>query len=216
MVAPELVFPTIRLSSLKRVHFVQLLESEISDGVGVIAEQVWDLFKNQDDSNGGQQTFDHARGQEGGKEPSLGQSQGDLNCPGKNHRQQKAWNEPSDAICAATTAVKPAAGPLTLDCDPLNKPTSIPPTTPAKIPDNNGAPDANATPRHKGRATKKTTRPAITSREMLTGCSAFGDNRDTTLKFSLPLIHGQHIRDTFALMTNQTNIGERLMNVIER
>jgi hypothetical protein len=35
----------------------------------------------------------------------------------------------------------------------------IPPTTPAIIPDKSGAPEANATPKHKGIATKKTTKP---------------------------------------------------------
>jgi hypothetical protein len=40
------------------------------------------------------------------------------------------------------------------------KPTTIPPITPEIIPDNKGAPDANATPKHNGRATRNTTREA--------------------------------------------------------
>jgi hypothetical protein len=36
----------------------------------------------------------------------------------------------------------------------------IPPTIPAIIPENKGAPDANAIPKHNGSATKKTTKPA--------------------------------------------------------
>jgi hypothetical protein len=52
---------------------------------------------------------------------------------------------------------RPAAGPLTPKADPLAKPTIIPPTRPAIIPENKGAPDAKAIPRHKGTATKKTT-----------------------------------------------------------
>jgi hypothetical protein len=35
----------------------------------------------------------------------------------------------------------------------------MPPTIPEIIPENKGAPDANAMPRHKGSATKKTTKP---------------------------------------------------------
>jgi hypothetical protein len=53
--------------------------------------------------------------------------------------------------------VRPAAGPLTLVCEPLIRPTTIPPMIPDIRPDRRGAPDANAIPRHSGRATKKTT-----------------------------------------------------------
>jgi len=54
-------------------------------------------------------------------------------------------------------AVKPAAGPLTLNCEPLNEPITIPPTIPAIIPENRGAPEPNAIPKHRGSATRKTT-----------------------------------------------------------
>jgi hypothetical protein len=63
--------------------------------------------------------------------------------------------------------VNPAAGPLTLSDDPLKDEITIPPTTPAMIPENNGAPDAKATPRHKGSATKNTTMPEGTSLRQL-------------------------------------------------
>ena len=53
--------------------------------------------------------------------------------------------------------VRPAAGPLTLNGDLLNAPTTTPPITPASIPEKSGAPDANAIPKHSGNATKKTT-----------------------------------------------------------
>jgi hypothetical protein len=56
-------------------------------------------------------------------------------------------------------AVSPAAGPETLMCDLLSVPTIIPPTIPAIIPDNGGAPDASAIPKHNGNATRNTTRP---------------------------------------------------------
>lgn len=41
----------------------------------------------------------------------------------------------------------------------LSAPTTKPPTIPAIMPDNGGAPDAKAIPKHRGRATKNTTRP---------------------------------------------------------
>jgi hypothetical protein len=56
--------------------------------------------------------------------------------------------------------VRPAAGPLTLTAEPENMEMMRPPTTPAMIPLNNGAPDASAMPRQRGRATRKTTSPA--------------------------------------------------------
>ena len=84
--------------------------------------------------------------------------------PARTTANRNAGNDPSDTIWAATIAVKPAAGPLTLVCDPLNIPTTMPPTIPASTPENNGAPDASAIPRHKGSATRNTTRPAVRSR----------------------------------------------------
>lgn len=56
-------------------------------------------------------------------------------------------------------AVKPAAGPETEMLELLKKPTTKPPIIPAIIPDNGGAPDASAIPKHKGSATKNTTSP---------------------------------------------------------
>ena len=56
-----------------------------------------------------------------------------------------------------TIEVSPAAGPLTLSDEPLNEPTTMPPTIPAIKPEKRGAPDAKAIPKHKGRATRKTT-----------------------------------------------------------
>lgn len=60
----------------------------------------------------------------------------------------------------ATTVVRPAAGPDTLNGDPLIKEITIPPITPENIPAYKGAPDANAIPRQRGSATKKTEMPA--------------------------------------------------------
>ena len=56
-------------------------------------------------------------------------------------------------------AVRPAAGPLTLSGDLLIDPITRPPTIPAINPENKGAPEASAIPRHSGSATRKTTKP---------------------------------------------------------
>src|SRR5215471_1548767 len=55
---------------------------------------------------------------------------------------------------------RPAAGPLTLTCDPENRLTTIPPTMPAMTPENREAPDPKAIPRQSGRATRNVTTPA--------------------------------------------------------
>ena len=60
----------------------------------------------------------------------------------------------------ATITARPAAGPLTPMFDLLISETTIPPTIPAMIPENSGAPEAKAMPRHNGTATRKTTKPA--------------------------------------------------------
>ena len=44
-------------------------------------------------------------------------------------------------------------------CEVLREPMTMPPTMPANTPDNGGAPEASAMPRHNGRATRKTTSP---------------------------------------------------------
>jgi hypothetical protein len=62
-----------------------------------------------------------------------------------------------------TITVRPAAGPETLNADPLANATTTPPIIPAIIPENKGAPDASAIPKHKGKATKKTTIPGSKS-----------------------------------------------------
>jgi len=70
---------------------------------------------------------------------------------------------PKSVIAINTIAVNPAAGPDTLRCDLLKKPTTIPPTIPEIIPDSGGAPDAKEMPKHNGSATKKTTNPEAKS-----------------------------------------------------
>ena len=71
--------------------------------------------------------------------------------------------DPKDVMEFRTITAKPAAGPLTPNAEPLNDPTTIPPTIPAMIPENRGAPEASAIPRHNGTATKNTTILAGTS-----------------------------------------------------
>ena len=83
--------------------------------------------------------------------------------PAKKPANKNASKDPKVAIATKTIAVKPAAGPETLSCEPLNKPTTIPPTTPEIIPENKGAPLARAIPKHNGSATRKTTNPDFTS-----------------------------------------------------
>ena len=56
-------------------------------------------------------------------------------------------------LCFGT---RPAAGPPTPSCDPLNVPTTIPPIIPAIIPEKSGTPEAKTMPRQRGRATRKT------------------------------------------------------------
>jgi hypothetical protein len=73
---------------------------------------------------------------------------------------RKAGKLPSSVIAAKTIAVKLAAGPLTINCEPLTSATTRPPMTPAMIPEVSGAPDASATPRHNGSATSGTMSPA--------------------------------------------------------
>jgi len=77
--------------------------------------------------------------------------------PAKTTAKRKLSNDPKLIIAAETIAVRPAAGPLTPSEELDIKPTTIPPMIPAIIPENNGALLASAIPRHKGRATKKTT-----------------------------------------------------------
>src|SRR5690606_32559979 len=65
---------------------------------------------------------------------------------------------PKLPIAVKTIAASPAAGPLTPTLEPLKPPTTIPQIIPAINPENNDAPLASAIPKHKGRATKKTTK----------------------------------------------------------
>ena len=62
-------------------------------------------------------------------------------------------------MAASTNAARPAAGPLTLNLDPLNEPITMPPIIPEINPLKKGAPDASEIPRQSGNATRKTTRP---------------------------------------------------------
>ena len=76
---------------------------------------------------------------------------------------RKASHDPSVASADATIAVRPAAGPLTISCDPLISATTRPPMIPEMSPEASGAPEASATPRQSGSATRNTTSPAARS-----------------------------------------------------
>ena len=85
-----------------------------------------------------------------------------MNCikPAMTTATRNISNDPHSCIPTNTIAARHAAGPLTPKCDPLNMVTTIPPTIPAMIPENSGAPEASAMPKQSGTATRKTTRPA--------------------------------------------------------
>ena len=77
--------------------------------------------------------------------------------PAMNTAQRNKRKSPIFVIAAKTNAAKPAAGPLTLNFEPLNEPITMPPMIPEMMPLKNGAPEAKAMPKHKGKATKNTT-----------------------------------------------------------
>ena len=83
------------------------------------------------------------------------------NCisPARKTAVKKTSNEPRETIAARTIAESPAAGPETLIWELEILPTRMPPIIPEMIPENNGAPEAIAIPRHKGSAIKNTTNP---------------------------------------------------------
>ena len=92
-------------------------------------------------------------------EPALIKPRISWNTPAKT----VANNNDSKPISPTATkiiAINPAAGPDTLTLELLNKPTTIPPIIPVINPAKGDAPDATATPRQSGKATKNTTRPA--------------------------------------------------------
>ncbi len=164
----------------ERVLVVRLLERHVPFRVGVVAEDVGDLLQDQDHADGGQQALDHAGREEGGDEPGPSESQADLDQPGEDHGQQERLERPQDRDLGGHDRRQPAAGPLTLVCDPLSIPTRMPPTIPASTPENSGALDARATPRHNGRATRNTTRPEVTSEDKIANVLPFADCMETT------------------------------------
>ena len=81
------------------------------------------------------------------------------NIPAINTAHKNKRKSPILVMAASTSAANPAAGPLTLKCDPLSEPITRPPMMPEINPLKKGAPDANDIPKHNGSATKKTTNP---------------------------------------------------------
>src|ERR671921_388687 len=89
--------------------------------------------------------------------PAFNEPSTNCKAPQITTENRKASNEGIFRMAAATMAVRPAAGPLTLSCEPLSEPTTSPPTKPAIRPLNKGALEARAMPKQSGNATKKTT-----------------------------------------------------------
>ena len=83
--------------------------------------------------------------------------------PAMETARKNISKDPSSCIAAMLIAVRPAAGPLTLNSEPLIKEITRPPIIPAKSPEYSGASDANEMPRQSGRATKKTVTLALRS-----------------------------------------------------
>lgn len=90
------------------------------------------------------------------KPPNLKIPRRICNTPAMATDKKKISMEPNSYMAAAHMAVSPAAGPLTLNWEPLMNVTSNPPIIPAISPEYNGAPDASDIPRQSGSATKKT------------------------------------------------------------
>ena len=79
----------------------------------------------------------------------FGNTHDQLEYAGENHGKEKASGAGSFNTAAATIAVRPAAGPLTLRWLPLISPTTTPPTTPPIMPENSFKPLATAIPKHR-------------------------------------------------------------------
>ena len=92
--------------------------------------------------------------------PNLATLINNCSIPAISTAQRKRSKDPIFVIDANTSAARPAAGPLTLSLEPLKNPMTTPPIIPEIRPLKKGAPEANEIPRHKGRATRNTTRPA--------------------------------------------------------
>ena len=66
---------------------------------------------------------------------------------------------PKTVIAERITTTRPFPGPVMVTLEPPIKETTIPPTIAAIIPEIGGAPEANASPKPKGRAIRETTKP---------------------------------------------------------
>ncbi len=77
--------------------------------------------------------------------------------PAKTTATRNTSKLPRSLITTATIAASPAARPDTFKFEPLKSPTITPHIIPAIKPDKSGAPEANAIPKHKCKATKNIT-----------------------------------------------------------
>ena len=97
------------------------------------------------------------------KPPSLKTPSNSWMIPATATERKNICKLPNSVIAPAQIAVSPAAGPLTLKCDLLMIPMTIPPIIPEINPEYSGAFDAREIPRQRGRATKKTVMLALKS-----------------------------------------------------
>jgi len=97
------------------------------------------------------------------KPPSLKMPSSTCNNPATATDKKKISMAPRSVIATAQIAVRPAAGPLTLNCDLLISVTTSPPMIPASNPEYMGTPEAKAIPRQRGSATKNTVILALKS-----------------------------------------------------
>ncbi len=61
-----------------RVFMIRLSERQVSFRIGVVPEEMRNLFENQNHANRRQKSLDDAAGKKRGKEPGSGESQSDL------------------------------------------------------------------------------------------------------------------------------------------
>jgi hypothetical protein len=73
-------------------------------------EEVGRLFENQYEADGGEQTFDDTRGNEGGDFAGVANSQDDLHDPGHEYREQKGGKRTEGSDLRGDHGGKPRGG----------------------------------------------------------------------------------------------------------
>jgi hypothetical protein len=143
---------------------VRLLEGQIPFRVGVVAEEVGDLFQNQDHPDGGQEALDDTGWEERSEEPGPDESQADLDQTRKHHRQEERRERPKCHDLGGEDRRQTGGRAADAGVRSAQHPHEDATDDPGQYPESNGAPDASAIPRHKGTATRNTTKPDVRSR----------------------------------------------------